>query len=75
IRKDPGCLVNLAANNEYEKIKNDLKNALESVLKEQGDPRQMRNGEIFDSYPRFGAMRPELGGFAEPGKYNPAFQK
>ncbi|MEW6235390.1 MAG: sulfatase, partial [Candidatus Omnitrophota bacterium] len=41
IRKDPGCLVNLAANNEYEKIKNDLKNALESVLKEQGDPRQM----------------------------------
>jgi len=31
-------------------------------------------GDVFESYPRFGVMRPECGGFAERGKYNPKYR-
>ena len=30
-------------------------------------------GDLFESYPRFGVMRRECGGFAERGKYNPEY--
>jgi hypothetical protein len=30
-------------------------------------------GDIWESYPRFSEMRPELGGFAERGKVNPKY--
>jgi len=43
-------------------------------LKKQGDPRVTGNGDIFESYPRFGAMR-NFPGFKKRGEYNPAFQK
>jgi uncharacterized sulfatase len=32
------------------------------------------NGDIFESYPRFGGMR-DFPGFKEGGKYNPKYQK
>jgi N-sulfoglucosamine sulfohydrolase len=73
VKKDPGCLVNLAINSEFDSRRNGMADALMKLLTEQKDPRAL-GSEIFDSYPRMGATRPELGGFSEPKKYNPAFQ-
>jgi uncharacterized sulfatase len=73
IKKDPGCLTNLADRAEFAAIKKRLRAELERSLTEQGDPR-MSGSDIFDSYPRYSPMRPELGGFAEQGQYNPKFQ-
>ncbi len=42
------------------------------VLTEQKDPRVLGTGDLFDSYPRFGKMRP-FPGFNTQGQYNPAF--
>lgn len=71
---DPGCTNNLADKKEYNALKTGLKNKLEKLLIEEGDPRMLGNGDIFDSYPRFGLMR-NWPGFKERGKYNPAYQK
>ncbi|UCD39369.1 MAG: sulfatase [Fidelibacterota bacterium] len=69
---DPGCLHNLADDPAYEQVRNELRAELEQVLTEQGDPRLLGYGDIFESYPRFNRMR-ELEGFRERGKYNPEF--
>ncbi len=74
IKKDPACRYNLADNPEFDSVRNALKNELEKLLTEQGDPRMLGNGDIFESYPRFGLMR-NWGGFQKRGEYNPAFQK
>lgn len=50
-----------------------MRKTLESDLKTQGDPRMTGKGDVFDSYPRFGAMR-DFPGFKEKGKYNPKYQ-
>lgn len=73
IRKDPGCLTNLAANPAMKAVKQRLRDDLKKTLEAQGDPR-IRGSEVFDSYPRVSAMRPALGGFAERGKYNPKYR-
>jgi len=75
IRTDPGCLRNLAGDAAHAKTLAALRGQLESRLKTERDPRLIGNGGIWESYPRHSPMRPELGGFAERGKYNPAFQK
>ena len=75
IRKDPGCLDNLARSAAHAKTLAGLRDQMDRTLKAQGDPRALGRGDIFDSYPRHSPMRPQLGGFAERGKYNPAFQK
>ena len=51
-----------------------MRDRLVETLTRQGDPRMHGSGDIWESYPRFGVMRPELGGFAEKGKYNPKYQ-
>ncbi|GAA4813936.1 sulfatase [Litoribaculum gwangyangense] len=48
---DENCLNNLAENKDYQKIKLQLKNLLESELKKQNDPRILGRGYIFDNYP------------------------
>ena len=48
------------------------KKTLINELKKQGDPRVLGTGDVFESYPRFGAMR-NFPGFKERGKYNPAY--
>lgn len=73
VRKDPGCLTNLAADPAMRTAKQRLRDDLRKTLEAQGDPR-MRGSEVFDSYPRVSPMRPGLGGFAERGKYNPKFR-
>jgi uncharacterized sulfatase len=72
IKKDPACRHNLVSNPKYNSVKKELRNQLEKLLKEQGDPRMLGYGDIFDSYPRFGLMR-NWPGFKERGKYNPAY--
>jgi arylsulfatase A-like enzyme len=51
ISKDPYCMNNLANNNSFEKIKNNLKTQMEQELKSQQDPRMFGKGNIFDQYP------------------------
>lgn len=74
ITSDPECMNNLAAQTSLEGVRSELRATLEEMLREQGDPRLHGKGDIFESYPRYGGMRPELGGFAVRGAYNPAYQ-
>lgn len=73
IRRDPACTMNLAVDPQYDSIRTDLRNRLTKSLTEQGDPRMLGNGDIFESYPRFGLMR-NFPGFKERGKYNTRYQ-
>lgn len=75
IRKDPGCLTNLAEASQFAAKRKELAAKLEAELKAQKDPRVLGNGDIWESYPRHSPMRPELGGFAGRGQYNPKYQK
>jgi uncharacterized sulfatase len=72
---DSACLNNLVKDAAHQKALAQHRAQLEATLKSEGDPRMNGTGEIFDSYPRHSPMKKELGGFAEQGKYNPAFQK
>ncbi len=74
IVKDPFCMHDLAKQEKYKPVLVKLKKELEKKLKEQGDPRENGNGDIFESYPRFGLMRP-FEGFKERGKYNSKYIK
>jgi uncharacterized sulfatase len=72
IKTDPYCLHDLAAMPAMKPVLDQLKRELEKKLTAQGDPRMTGNGDVFDSYPRFGLMRP-FDGFKERGKYNPKY--
>ncbi|MFC2080004.1 sulfatase [Bacteroidota bacterium] len=48
---DPDCLNNLAEDPEYAGIKEELRSKMEEELTNQGDPRVLGNGDIFDYYP------------------------
>lgn len=74
VQGDPGCLNNLADQPQLAATKDQLWSELLQQLEKGNDPRVKGNGDVFESYPRFGKMRPELGGFAERGKYNPKYQ-
>lgn len=73
VQSDPECLHDLASNERYAAVRNELRHRLLQKLTDEGDPRVMGTGEIFDSYPRFGAMR-AFPGFHTKGAYNPAFE-
>ncbi len=73
IRTDPGCMKNLAGSPAHAAVLKKLRAQLEKTLLEQQDPRMLGKGDIWESYPRFSPMRPQLGGFAEQGKYNPKY--
>ena len=72
IKNDPGCTQNLAGDVNLQTIKNELRKTLENDLKSQGDPRMNGTGDIFESYPRFAAMR-DFPGFKKQGVYNPVY--
>ena len=72
IKKDPGCVNNIAGINDYASIKSDLHQILMDELTKQGDPRVLGNGDVFESYPRFAHMR-NFPGFKESGLYNPDY--
>ena len=54
IEKDPQCLKNLAFDESYYSLKKSLKDKLIGDLKQQGDPRVLGNGDVFDQYPYSG---------------------
>lgn len=72
INKDPACLVDLSAHKKYAVIKSKLRKQLENTLRDQQDPRMVGTGDIFETYPRFGKMKP-FPGFNTQGKYNPEY--
>lgn len=58
IADDPFCLHNLAGDDDYSDVAEELKNALMKELERTGDPRIMgSNKEIFEFYIRYGSNR------------------
>jgi arylsulfatase A-like enzyme len=51
LRKDPECLVNLAGRPEVAAMEASLQKQMIKELKEQGDPRMLGRGRIFEEYP------------------------
>jgi uncharacterized sulfatase len=74
VRADPGCRNDLTASAAHATVRGRLRAQLDGELKRLRDPRVLSAGEVFESYPRFSPMRPELGGFAEEGAYNPKYR-
>ena len=54
IAKDPDCVQNLAGNPEYKPLMVRLRKQMEEELTEQGDPRTLGKGDIFDEYKYMG---------------------
>lgn len=75
VRNDPGCLHDLASSAQHAETLKSLRGQLERELKRLKDPRMLGAGDIFESYPRFSPMRPQLGGFAEEGAYNRKYMR
>ena len=57
LQADPGCLNNLALVSENAGLLSELRAELSSYLEETGDPRATGNGEIWDDYIRYSAIR------------------
>jgi N-sulfoglucosamine sulfohydrolase len=58
IRKDPYCLVNLAADEQYRDIREKLDEQLNTFLTGTGDPRLVgEDPDIFESYKRYALIR------------------
>jgi len=51
IADDKDCIINLSENPLYSMQKNEMKERLFSLLRQQGDPRMFGNGDVFDHYP------------------------
>ena len=49
VSEDPECLKNLAASLDYAQVKRTLRDRMETMLKEQGDPRYNGNAAFFDT--------------------------
>ncbi len=73
IIQDPECINNLAETKQYRSVADSLHRVLRNRLVEQGDPRELGYGDIFESYPRHGSMKEYIGGFKERGEYNPKY--
>ncbi|MEM9158478.1 MAG: sulfatase [Verrucomicrobiota bacterium] len=72
VSEDPWCLNDLSRNPNYAEVLEELSGLLRGELEAKNDPRMGENGAIFESYPRFGGMRP-FPGFSEQGEYNPDY--
>ena len=60
IDKDPHCMENLAGNPEYKAVREGLRKQMEQQLTEQGDPRVLGHGDIFDKYPYMSPKRKDF---------------
>jgi hypothetical protein len=49
IEKDPDCMTNLANDPKFASMKNELRERMEKMLKEEGDPRMLGNAAFFDT--------------------------
>lgn len=57
IRKDPGCLENLALNASFDEQREQLSQLLLGEMKATGDPRANGDGDVFETYPRYSGLR------------------
>ncbi|GAA5521564.1 sulfatase [Aliifodinibius salicampi] len=58
IKKDPGCINNLALDPDYEKLTRSFRKQLTGVLRDTEDPRVVGDGDVWENYPRLrGPMR------------------
>lgn len=57
LRKDPGCMVNVAESAEYAKMREKLRADLNSYLHRTNDSRMTENGDVWETYPRYAAIR------------------
>jgi arylsulfatase A-like enzyme len=67
VRTDPECLKNLATDLEYARVKRDLQERLDRMLREEGDPRALGNAAFFDTIQYTGPRRHS---YSEWEKYN-----
>lgn len=57
IRRDPGCLENLAAEPRHAEVTARLRERLQAYLVETGDPRLTGRGDVWETYPRYSPLR------------------
>ncbi|MEN8116980.1 MAG: sulfatase [Bacteroidota bacterium] len=57
IEEDPFCMNNLAEDENFSALKTKMAEELNQKLREQGDPRILENGDIFDNYRYSGAVQ------------------
>lgn len=57
IKEDPFCMKNLAADESYRELKDQMNNEMVEKLREQGDPRILGKGDIFENYEYFGEVK------------------
>ena len=57
IRTDAGCLKNLSKMSEHQKTLVELRDAMTECLVRTGDPRMGENPEVWETYPRYSAIR------------------
>ncbi|MEQ8548698.1 MAG: sulfatase [Cyclobacteriaceae bacterium] len=50
VTNDPDCIKNLAQEQNLSNLKSSMKSHMETMLKQQGDPRMFGNGDIFNQY-------------------------
>ncbi len=67
IKLDPACLENLAGKPEFEQQRAELAAKLEAYLTFTGDPRMTGNGDVWEGYKRYSAVRT----FPEPPRALP----
>lgn len=73
VLRDPSCIRNLADSPGHRKVSGELRAEPDRTLREQRGSRILGGGDVFDGYPGFSPMRPQLGGFAAQGEYNPKY--
>ncbi len=57
IKNDPFCIKNLAGDQNFAELKTKMETEMIQKLTEQGDPRVVGKGDIFDNYPYQGAVQ------------------
>ena len=57
IRRDPGCLENLASAAAHQDVLESLRGEMDTYLRASGDPRMGPEGDVFESYRRFARIR------------------
>lgn len=57
VRRDPGCLHNLASDPGFARVLARLRDRLTRYLTETGDPRMTGDGDVWETYPRYSPLR------------------